>query len=162
MLSKKMEKALNGHINAEVYSSYLYLSMAAYFESIDMPGAAAWMKKQAGEEWGHAMKMFEYVVERDGRVQLQKVDAPQEDWESPLAAFEDAYKHEQLISKKINELVNDAIVEKDHATNNMLQWFVSEQVEEEAAVKIIVSKLKMIGDSTGPLFMLDRELGSRG
>ncbi len=161
MLSERMEKALNDQINAEFYSAYLYLAMAAYFESMNLNGFGNWMRVQAQEELTHAMKFYDYVYERGGRVVLAAVDAPPKEWESPLAAFEGAYAHECKVSAMINDLVNIAIEEKDHATNNFLQWFVSEQVEEEASADDVVQKLKLIGDHGNGIFMLDRELGQR-
>jgi len=161
MLSKAMEKALNEQLNAELYSAYLYLSMAAWFESQNLPGFATWMRIQNREETGHAMKFFGFVTERRGRVTLQAIEAPAKDWKSPLAAFEAALEHEQYITGRIGELVNLAIKEKDHATNAFLQWFVNEQVEEEASVDKIVQKLKMAEKAPGALLMLDHELGKR-
>jgi len=161
MLSDKIEKALNKQINAEIYSSYLYLSMCAYFDSVNLTGLAKWMHTQVQEELFHAMKFFDYVNERGGRVILKEIDKPKTDWDSPLDAFKDAFKHEQKVTKMINELVDLAISEQDHATNNFLQWFVEEQVEEEASVDEVVQKLKLIGTEGGGLFMLDRELGMR-
>jgi len=161
MLSKKMEKALNGQINEELFSAYLYLSMAAWFESINLPGFAKWMQAQAREEVGHAMKIFGFIHERRGRATLQAVKAPDAAWKSPLAAFEGALKHEQHITGCINRLANQAIEEGDHATNIFLHWFVDEQVEEEASADAVVQKLKLAGEHTGALFMIDRELGQR-
>jgi len=161
MLSKNMEKALNKQINAELYSAYLYLAMAAYFESLSLSGFANWMRIQAQEELTHAMKFYDFVYERGGRVVLDAVDAPPEAWDSSLAAFEGAYEHECKVSAMINDLVNLALEEKDHATNTFLQWFVSEQVEEEASADAVVQKLKLIGDHGNGIFMLDRELGQR-
>lgn len=161
MLSKKMLKALNKQINEELFSSYLYQAMAAYFEDINLPGFAAWMEVQAKEEHTHAMKFYRYIFERRGRVELDAIDKPQSEWKSPLAAFEDAFKHEQKISGLINSLVDLAIDENDHATNNFLQWFVEEQVEEEASADEIVQKLKMIDGHPNGLFMMDRALGAR-
>ena len=161
MLGKKMEQALNDQINAEYFSSYLYLSMAAYFEAENLPGFAHWMRLQSQEELAHAMKFFEFINERGGRVTLKALEAPETTWKSPLAVFQAAYKHEQYISDRINKLVDLAVKEKDHATNSMLKWFVDEQVEEEASASAIVEKLKRVKDSPSPLFMLDRELGSR-
>ncbi len=161
MLSKKMEEALNRQINAEMYSSYLYLSMAAYFESIDLGGCAQWMKAQTQEEMVHAMKIYDYVHERGGKVTLAAIEAPPTTWDSPLAVFEQAYKHEQYVTSLINELMELAIAEKDHATQIFLQWFVSEQVEEEASANAVVQKMKLAGESSGGLFMVDRELGQR-
>ena len=161
MIGKKMEKALNEQINAEYYSAYLYLSMVAYFEDQNLAGFANWMKSQVQEETMHAMKFFDFVCERGGRVTLKAIEQPPKTWKSPLAAFEAAYKHEQLVTSLINKLVDLAITEKDHATNAFLQWFVNEQVEEETSVDSVVQKLKMVGDAPGALFMIDRELGQR-
>lgn len=161
MLSEKMEKALNDQINAEMFSSYIYLAMAAYFEDVNFPGMAQWMRLQADEENLHAMKFYDYVIERHGRVTLGAIDQPQAAWDSPLAAFENAFEHERYISGRINDLVTLAIEERDHATNSFLQWFVDEQVEEEASVDAVVQDLKRVADFPAGLFMLDRELGQR-
>ncbi len=161
MITKKIEDALNKQINAELYSSYLYLSMSSYFDSIGLRGFANWMRIQTQEENSHAMKLYDYLLERGGRVILSSIDAPQIEWESPLKTFEATYVHEQKVTALINELVNLAIIEKDHATNNMLQWFVSEQVEEEASVSEILDELKFIGDNKSAIFMLNRELAQR-
>jgi len=161
MLSKKMEKALNDQINAEMASSYLYLAMAADFADRNQMGFAHWMKVQAGEETGHAMRIFGHLIERGSRVTLTALETPQAKWASPLAAFEAALKHEKYITGRINDLVNLAIAEKDHATATFLQWFVSEQVEEEASALDIVQKLKQVADAPSGLFILDRELAQR-
>ena len=161
MLSKQMEEAINKQINAEIYSSYLYLSMCAYFESISLTGSASWMRQQAQEEMFHAMKMFDYVNERGGRVIMQTVEQPETEWTSAADVFENVLSHEQKVTGLINDLVNLALDERDHATNIFLQWFVSEQVEEEATAGEIVDKLKLIGNDANGLFMLDRELGQR-
>jgi ferritin len=161
MISKKMEKALNEQINAEVYSAYLYLSMVAYFEAENLPGLANWMRIQTQEETVHALKFFDFVNERRGRVILKAIDQPPKEWESPLAAFEAAFEHEQMVTGRINDLVNLAVQEKDHATNAFLQWFVNEQVEEETSVDTIVQMLKMGQKAPGAMFMIDRELGQR-
>lgn len=161
MLSESVQKALNAQINFELYSSYIYLSMAAWFEDKDLPGHASWMKVQATEELLHVEKFYHYIIERDGRVILDKIDSPTQEWDSPLAAFEDALKHEQEVSRKINKIVDKALSEGDHATNNFLTWFVNEQVEEEASVKDVVRQLKMIGNDGHGLFMLDKELRAR-
>lgn len=161
MLNKRMEKAINSQINAEIYSSYLYLSMSAYFESSSLSGFASWMRSQAQEEMVHAMKFYDYVNERGGRVILSPIEAPPSEWESPVAVFDATYRHEQKVTGLINDLVDLAIEEKDHATNNLLQWFVSEQVEEEASASAVLNKAKLTGDAPGGLFMLDRELGAR-
>jgi len=164
MLSNKMEEALNQQINAEMYSAYLYLSMASYFESVDLDGCANWMKAQTQEEMIHAMKLYDYEIERGGRVLLEAIKAPQQEWDSALAVFEHAYEHEQYVTSLINDLMNLSIEEKDHATQIFLQWFVSEQVEEEASASGVVQKLKLAGGPDGKgggLFMVDRELGQR-
>ena len=161
MISDKMQKALNEQINAELYSSYIYLAMSAYFESQNWNGFALWMAKQSMEEYGHAMKIYKYVNEIEGRVILEGIEKPKTEWKSPLEAFEEAHKHEIFITNKINDLTNLAISEKDHATNIFLHWFVTEQVEEVATVSQIVNKLKMVGDNKSALYMLDKELGSR-
>ncbi len=161
MLAQKIEEAFNEQVNWELYSGYLYLSMSAYFQSINLTGAASWMRVQTLEEGAHAMKFFDFINERGGRVTLGEIKTPPKEWESPLAAFEDAYEHEQFVTRRINELVDLCIEEKDHASNNFLQWFVSEQVEEEASVDEVVQKLKLAGGRGGGLFMIDRELGQR-
>jgi len=162
MLSAKLQEALNKQINAELYSAYLYLSMSASLEAQNWGGMATWLKAQAQEELGHAMKIYGYVFERNGTVELGQIDAPKGSWASPLKAFEDAHKHEIKVTGLINKLVELAAKEKDHATTAFLQWFVTEQVEEEASTLDVVDKLKLIGDHTGSLFMLDRGLGQRG
>jgi ferritin len=161
MLSKKIENAINKQINAELWSAYLYLSMSAHFESINLGGFANWMRVQAQEELGHAMKFYHHVVERRGRVTVTAIAAPTISWKSPLNAFEDAFKHEQKVTGMINDLANMATGEKDHATISMLKWFIDEQVEEELSTDAIVQKLKMIGTNTGGLYLLDRELAQR-
>ena len=161
MLSEKMLKALNQQINAELYSSYLYLSMSAYFQSINLGGFANWMRVQTQEELTHAMKIYDYVNERGAGLILEQVEQPPSQWSSPLAVFEAAYQHEQKVTGMINKLVNLAVEEGDHATNILLQWFVSEQVEEEASADEIVQKLKLVGDDGGAIFMIDRELAQR-
>lgn len=161
MLADKMQDALNGQLNSELYSSYLYLSMAAYFQALNLGGFANWMRVQVQEELMHAMKFYDYINEREGRIVLQPVEGPPPEWDSPLAAFEHAYRHEQEVSVLINNLVNLAIEEKDHATNNFLQWFVSEQVEEEASFNEVVQRLKLVGHDATGLFLIDRELSQR-
>ncbi|MGD8869482.1 MAG: ferritin [Gemmatimonadales bacterium] len=160
-ISKTMQEALNGQINAELYSAYVYASMSAFFESVDLRGFAAWMTAQAQEEVAHAMKIYRFIIDRGGRVKLAAIDAPPTDWQSPQAAFEAAYKHEQHVTSLIHDLVVKAVDEKDYATKNMLDWFVDEQVEEEATASEIVAQLKMIGSQGAALMMLDRELGKR-
>ena len=161
MIKEKIQEALNKQLNAEYYSSYLYLSMAAYFESMNLKGFAHWMRVQTQEEMVHVMKFYDYLIERGGKVTLSPIEGPPTKWSSPLTAFEHAYQHEQKVTGLINDLVDLAMSEQDHATNNFLQWFVSEQVEEEASTDEVVQKLKLIGKDSGGLFMLDRELAQR-
>lgn len=161
MLSKRIEKELNDQINAEYWSAYFYLSMAAYFENKNLPGFANWMKIQYQEEISHVMKFFNYVNERGGRVLLKPVDAVKTEWKDEIEVFEDTLNHEQKVTGLINNLVNIAIEEKDHATNNILQWYVSEQVEEESGVDEILQQLKMMEGNKHGLLMLDRELKQR-
>ena len=161
MLKKKIENAFNKHLNAEAFSAHLYMSMSAYFQSITLKGMAHWMRMQSEEETTHEMKFFDYILARGGKVRLDKIDAPKIEWESPLAVFEESYQHEQMITDRINKLVDLAIAESDHASNAFLQWFVTEQVEEEESVSRVVDKLKMIDDAPGGIFMMDRELSRR-
>lgn len=161
MLKDKVQKALNDQINAELYSAYIYLSMAAHFAGQDLNGFASWMKHQAQEEVSHAMRIFNYVYDRGGQVSLKAIDGPPTEWDSPLAAFEAAYKHEQHVTKLIHELAALSDSENDYATRNMLDWFIDEQVEEEATADTIVQRLKLAGDNPGALLLLDRELGER-
>lgn len=161
MLKDRMLQALNDQIQAEFESAYIYLAMSAYFEDKGLEGMANWMHIQFQEEQTHAMKFYRYIVERGGRVELKDLPQPPRDWDSPLAAFEAAYDHERMISGRIDDLVTLAGELGDHATHNMLQWFVAEQVEEEAAVDDIVTKMRLVGDSGHGLFMIDRELKGR-
>jgi len=161
MLSERMMKALNKQLNAELYSAYLYLSMAAYFESKNLKGFANWMRVQAQEELMHAMKFFDYINERGGRVYLEAIEKPPTEWKSPLDVFEATYEHEVKVTSMINDLVNMAMEEKDHATYNMLQWFVAEQVEEEASADEVRQQLRMIKEDGRGIMMLNRELKQR-
>jgi ferritin len=161
MINEKVSKAFNEQIQKELYSAYLYLSMAAYFHSRGLDGMAQWMRVQAFEEVNHAMKFFDHIVERDGRVELLGLEKPPTEWKSALNAFEAAYKHEQYITGSINDLVKLAETEKDYASKSLLQWFVDEQVEEEASVSKIAQELEMVKDSPQGLLMIDRELGAR-
>jgi ferritin len=161
MISKKMGKALNEQVNAELFSAYLYLSMEAYYKSLNLNGFANWMRVQTQEEVMHAMKIYEFINERGGRIILKAIDGPDTEWDSPLAVFEAVYKHEQKVTGLINNIVNLAIEEKDHATSTFLQWFVNEQVEEESSADQMVQQLKMMDNAPGGMFMLDRELGQR-
>lgn len=161
MLPQNMEQALNKQLNAELYSAYLYLSMAAYFYSLNLNGFANWMTVQNQEETMHAMKFYNYINERGGRITLAQIDGPPTNWHSPLEVFEETLKHEEKVTGLINNLVDLAIAERDHAANAFLQWFVTEQVEEEASANEIIQNLKMAGNDPHALFMLDRELGAR-
>ncbi len=161
MLTSKMQEALNAQLNGEYYSSYLYLSMSAYGESIDLKGFAHWFLIQTQEEMTHAMKLFNYIVDRKGEVRLRAIDGPPTKWDSALAVFEDALAHEQHVTERINQLTDLALAEHDHATWTLLQWFISEQVEEEASLDVIVQQLKLAAGTPAALFMLDRELGAR-
>ncbi len=161
MLGEKVGAALNLQMNREFYNAKLYLSMAAYFHSINMEGAAQWMELQSQEETGHAMRFYNYIQERGGRIILTEVEAPPIEWENPLAAFEAAYKHERQVTREIDEHLELARKEKDNAAINFLQWFVNEQVEEEASVDAVVQKIKMVKNAAGAMFMIDRMLGER-
>ena len=161
MLPKKLEAALNEQVNAELYSAYLYLSMSSWFESKNLKGFANWMRIQYQEETAHAMKFFDYINERGGTAVLKAIDAPKGKWKTVIEIFQETLKHELHVTSLINNLVNISISEKDHATNNFLQWFVSEQVEEEANVTGILEELKMIEGKGPALFMIDRELKQR-
>ncbi|MGA7836872.1 MAG: ferritin [Ignavibacteriaceae bacterium] len=161
MIKEKMEKSLNLQLNQELYAFYLYLSMSAYFDSLNLNGFSSWMRFQAEEEKTHALKFYDYILQANAKVDLQNIEAPKKTWKSSLDVFQDTYKHEKKVTESIYEIVDLAISEKDHATHNFLQWFVSEQVEEEATALKILEKIKFIGDNQGALFMLDRELGSR-
>lgn len=160
-ISERIVEALNKQLNREIYSAYLYLSMSAYFESLGLRGFANWMKVQWQEELVHAMKFFDYIANRGGRVELYEIEAPTKEWRSPLEAFEFGLEHEKSVTKRISDLINLAIEEKDHATFNMLQWFVNEQVEEEQNFSEIVVKLKLAGNDTRAILFLDSELGKR-
>ncbi|MHC4146754.1 MAG: ferritin [Planctomycetota bacterium] len=161
MVSKKMETALNEQVNAELYSAYLYLSMESYFKSKNLNGFANWMKVQTQEEMTHVMKIYDFIDERGGRITLKAIEGPPTEWDSPLTVFEAVYEHEQMVTGLVNDLVNLAIAEKDHATNSFLQWFVNEQVEEESSADQVVQQLKMMENAPGGIFMFDRELGQR-
>jgi len=160
-INETVEKALNEQINRELYSAYLYLAMAAYLDDLNLPGAAHWMRIQAQEEIGHAMKLYDYVVERRGRVVLEGIAKPPAEWRSITDVFESALKHEEEITSHIHNLVDLAQEEGDHATVSMLKWFVDEQVEEEDSVDTILQKLKYLGEDGRSLIILDRELAQR-
>lgn len=161
MINEVMQDALNRQLNAELYSAYLYMSMSANFESANLKGFANWMRVQIQEEMAHVMKFYDYIIQRGGKVVLTAIDGPPASWASPLKLFEDALKHEQLVTDRINALVTLASAGKDHATFNFLQWFVTEQVEEEASFNDVFQRLRIIGKDGGALFMLDKELAAR-
>jgi ferritin len=161
MLSEKMTEALNGQVNRELYSSYLYLSMSAYFESVKMKGFANWMRVQAGEELVHAMKMYDYVTSAGGRARMLAIEAPQFAWTSPVEAFQHVYNHERAVTGLIKALVGIAISEKDKATENFLQWYLDEQVEEEDSSDMVLNKTKAVGSDLSALKAADNELGQR-
>jgi len=161
MISKKLVKAINEQINKELFSEYLYISMQAWFADQSLDGMANWMSAQAQEEHFHAMKFFSYLIERGGKVQLMPIEGPAVDFENPLKAFSMALEHERFISKSINQLMDLAIKENDHATRSFLQWYVDEQVEEESSVDKIVNMLKMVGEHGHGIMMIDRDLSSR-
>ncbi|MFC1717001.1 ferritin [Candidatus Poribacteria bacterium] len=161
MIGKKMQAAINEQIKEELGSAHLYLSMAAYFHSKGFDGMGHWMRCQTQEEMMHAMKLYDHLVERDGRVELLGLDQPRTAWKSPLEAFQEAYEHEQHITGRINDLVSIAAKENDNASAAMLQWFVTEQVEEEASTSKVAQDLAIVGDSGHGLLMLDRELAAR-
>jgi len=161
MISKKMASALNEHLNKELYSSYLYLSMQAYCEDAGLKGFANWFNVQVQEEIFHAQKVYKYILDQGEKVILEAIEKPQNKFKSSFDLFEKTLKHEKEVTARINRLIDLAKKEKDHATDGMLQWFVSEQVEEETSVNDIIQQLKLIGKDGSGLFMLDRELGQR-
>jgi ferritin len=161
MLSKTMQKALNDQIQKELNSSYIYLAMAAYCEAGALPGSAAWMRIQSQEEYGHAMKLYGFVNDRGGRVTLQALPAPPVEWKSALDVFKKVLEHEQYITGSIHKLYAQAVKENDYPSQVLLQWFVTEQVEEEKNATVIVDQLKAIGESKSSLLMIDRHLAKR-
>ena len=161
MISKSVQEALNEQIKNELYSAYLYLAMAAHFESSNLPGFAHWMKIQAAEEVKHSMKFFEYINERGGKVTLKAIDQPPTNYKTPLDIFKSAYEHEQKVTAMIHKLYELSLKENDYPSQVMLQWFVKEQVEEEKTAGDIVEQLKMAGDSSAALLMADRQFAAR-
>lgn len=161
MLSDKMVDALNGQINKEMYSAYLYMAMSAFTDFKGLKGFSNWFFVQYQEEMEHAMRIYNYIQEQGGQVKLQAVEQPPTDFGTPMEMFEQTLAHEQFITKSINELVDLAIQEKDHATQIFLQWFVSEQIEEESNDNEIIDKLKLAGETGNGLFLVDKDLGAR-
>ena len=161
MISKKLEKVLNDQLNFEYYSAYIYFSMVAHFKSEGLMGFANWMHVQTQEELCHGTGMYNYLIQRGGKVALQQIPAPPLSWKSPLAAFQNAYEHECIVTKRIHNIAAMAADEKDFALSNFIQWYVSEQVEEEANALEIIGQLKMAEKASGALFMIDKDLAVR-
>ncbi|MFY9487964.1 MAG: ferritin [Solirubrobacterales bacterium] len=161
MLKPALQDALNAQVKNEFYSANVYLAMVAWFEDQGLSGFATWMRAQYQEELEHGIKIFDFIVDRDGSVVIEAIDAPPLKWDSPLAAFEAAYENEKAVSMMIDDLYDLAAKENDHATQVMLQWFITEQVEEEASTKAAVDKLRLAGTDGGALFVLDQQFGSR-
>ena len=162
MISTTMQDIINEQINKELFSSYLYLSMAAFFEEKNMPGFAKWMHVQSGEEREHAMKFYEHLVDRGGRVLLKAIEAPGTEWKSNLELFKEVQAHEAKVTRSIYDLYEQALKEKDYATQVLLQWFITEQVEEEKNAAEIVQQLELIDAHGTAVLMLDHQLGKRG
>lgn len=161
MLNEKMEKAFNDQINKELYSEYLYLSMKAYFVRLNLKGFVNWFDVQVQEEHAHAIGMFDYVHERGGAVELEAIEKPETDWKSPLDCFEQVLKHEEFVTSRINALMDVADEVKDRAALTFLNWYLKEQVEEEANVGDVLATLRLIGDDKKALLMLDKDLATR-
>ncbi len=161
MIKENIESLLNEQINFEIYSAYTYRAMGAYCDSIDLTGFAHWLKIQAKEEEAHVEKFYNFIIERGGRPFFTEIEAPQRDWESLQTVFEDGYKHELLVTAKINNIMTLAIEENDHATRSFLNWFIDEQVEEEATFDSKIKQIKMISGSGHGLFMMDKEMNTR-
>jgi len=161
MLKKNLEEALNKQINEEYYSSYLYLSMSAYLQTINLTGFANWMKIQSQEEYIHAIKIYDYVIQTGGNVNLMEIKAPKTSWKNVEEIMQDTLGHEYFITECINNIASLATQEKDHATMSFLKWFIDEQVEEVATAEQIIREIKMVGDNLTGLLMLDRELKAR-
>ncbi len=161
MMSKTMQDALNEQMKHEFYSSYLYLSMSAFCDGANLPGLARWMRAQAQEETKHAMKIFDYLLDRGGRVELQQLSRPPAEFTTPREVFEQAYQHEKQVTASINKVYGLAVDERDFASTAFLDWFVREQVEEEKTSGLLAEQMRMVGEDRPGLLMLDRELGQR-
>lgn len=161
MLSQSLQDALNEQVKNEFYSAHVYLAMSSWFDDKGLPGFAKWMRVQYSEELAHGLKIFDFINDRDGRAAVYGFDTPPADWKSPLDVFESSYQHEQKVTAMINHLYAIATQEPDYATLVLMQWFISEQVEEEKNAKLIVDQLKLAGDSGSALLILDREMGAR-
>ena len=161
MINEKMQTEFNNQINRELYSAYLYLSMSAYMQDIGLPGFGNWLRIQAQEETAHAMGMFDYVIQRGGNVKLQAIEMPQHEWKNVLEVFEETLAHEQKVTAWINDLAEVADETKDRAAAQFIQWYIAEQVEEEATVTDIIAKLKLINLNGDALFAMDKEFAAR-
>ena len=161
MISEKMQDALNEQVNKEFYSAYLYLAMSAYCNTIGLPGFANWMRQQYEEESLHVTKMYDYILDQGGKIHLKKIDEPPQEYGTPVNIFEQTLAHEQFVTGCINELMGIAVDERDYATQTFLQWYVTEQVEEESNVNDILAPLRMVGDDGGGLMMIDQQLSQR-
>ena len=161
MISEKMQSELNEQVNKEFYSAYLYLAMAAYCTTIGLPGFAHWMRLQYEEENMHVTKMYDYILAQGGEIHLKKIEEPGKEFGSPVEIFEQTLEHEQFITRSINNLMGLAIEERDYATQTFLQWYVTEQVEEEANVNDVLNPLRMVGNDKGGLMMIDQNLSNR-
>lgn len=161
MINEKLEKAFNDQINKELYSEYLYLSMQAYFERLNLKGFVNWMSVQVQEEHAHALGMFDYLNQRGGTVELEAIDKPETNWASPLAVFEQVLEHEEYVTSRINALMDVAEETKDRAAMSFLNWYLKEQVEEEDNVGNVLATLRLIGDDKKALLMLDKDLAAR-
>ncbi len=161
MINEKVENVLNSQINKEFYSAYLYLAMSAYFDEIGLYGFSNWTKVQAREEVDHGMILFDYIIERDGTVKLTQIEAPDKDFQNPVQVFEKILEHEKYVTESINCVASMSEDECDLATRHFINWYISEQVEEEANARDVITKLKMFGDEKSSLFHLDQELGKR-
>ena len=161
MLSKEIQEAFNDQLNFEMFSANIYMSMAAHFDAMNLKGFASWMKVQYQEEILHMTKFYDFINERGAHVVMRAIEAPPTEWASPLEAFEHALAHERIVSGRINDLMTMAIEQTDHASANFLQWFVAEQVEEEASADAVVRQITLAADAPGAMLMLDRELGAR-
>lgn len=162
MISKKMTQALNAQVNKEIFSAYLYLAMSANAFSLGHKGAGAWFKVQFQEELEHAMKFYNYILSQGEVMEFGAIDKPKVGYTNLLDMFTDTLKHEKLVTKSLNTLMDLAVSEKDYATQAMLQWYITEQIEEEANDSEIIGMIKMAGTSTGTLYMVDKQLGKRG
>lgn len=162
MFKQSVQDAINEQINKELYSAYVYLSTSAYCQSINLPGFAHWMREQSKEEVGHAMRLYDFLLDRGGRVALGTIAAPPVDFKSILDVMQQTFEHEQRVTGMIERLYEVASNERDYATQTMLQWFITEQVEEEKNASSILEQLKMVGDARSALLMLDMEMGKRG